>query len=504
MGKLTANAKAQRKFMESDDNRLRVYRNRALDRIRAGMKVSVQTLDKFNISEDEYNKIRIAAGFKKIKLYRPDVQSTKAILAKTNRDAYYKKAIEEERRLANEVKTSERQLKDVHATLEREQSNPSSASISKSTVPMRQVTGKLTLNAIRQYFETQIGKKGFGITSFQKIFGRNPNTGTLNTVLRLMKCDPDDIIKCLKDTQRTIKAIEDAKVSAGTKRGYLEGIYTVLQGFPDIQKEYGLTEQAEIYDKRWREYKGIAETETLDRENTDTVDPFSVIKARVLKKYGKDTQERLFIKIYSELPLRDNLGDVIIVARKEDVVIDKADPMDYLLWNEKADGTCEMTLYISSYKTFQLYGTIEHKISDSLCKELAEDILEHPRDFFFIKNNVYNKLKPSDLTVGEEAIYKDGRMSGFVKDMLVRSGTKSSKNKQGGTHNAGSINLLRHSFISEWYKQHPKASAEERAKISMQFRHSPVTSVKYVRDLGIEKLSKAQLKARLKADVNLD
>ncbi len=512
MPKVSNNTKAQRKFMSNEENVQKVYRKRAIDRISKGNNVSVETLDKFNISEEEFNKIRKDNGFDPIKLYRADVESTKALVAKINREKYYEKAIEEEMKLAQDVRTQEAQLKDIHKTLQRENTNPASASISTAKVQLLKVSGKLTFNDIREYFKTQIGRSKFGITSFNKYFGANPNTGTIHTILKLMKCDPDNIIHCLKDADKTINAINNAKkIKAATKQGYYEAIYTILNGYPNIQKEYQLEKQAELFDKEWRKLKGVAETETLERQDKDTVDAFSAIKAKVLKKFGKDTQERLFIKLYEELPCRDNFGDLMIVSNKKEVEIEKGQEQyknqDYLLWNEEDDGSCEMTIYIQTYKTYELYGVIEHKVSHSLCMEIAEDILQHPRDFLFIKNNVYNKLQPSDLTVGEEALYKDGRMSAFVGDMLLKAGVKKKtpvKNKEGGYHNVGSINLLRHSFISEYHKKNPKASPEDKAKLALQFKHSPITNIKYIREVGIDKLSEAELKARMKKDEKLD
>ena len=62
------------------------------------------------ISEKEYNEIRKKNGLPTRELYGPEVMSTQAVLAKVNRQKYYEKALEEEKKLADSVRTTERQL----------------------------------------------------------------------------------------------------------------------------------------------------------------------------------------------------------------------------------------------------------------------------------------------------------------------------------------------------------------------------------------------------------
>lgn len=197
---------------------------------------------------------------------------------------------------------------------------------------------------------------------------------------------------------------------------------------------------------------------------------------------------------------RDNFGDLQIIFNKKELEIQPGDDnygdQDYLYWDE--DG---MTVYIQRYKTFDLYGVLKVDLSEDLYHMIHESYRRHPRHYLFIQNSIFKKLKPRSKPVGPEALYAGGALSSFVGDMLKKAGVKKEQtNAEGGKHNAGSINLLRHSKISEYERNHPNMTAEDRARLALEFKHSPITSQKYVRKLGIDKLSTSELKRRSAQD----
>ena len=501
------NRLAQNKFMK--ENKDKVYRKRAIKRIEEGKTVSLETLKKFDISVNEFNSLRKKNGYDTVTFYDETVESTKAVVAEINRKKYYEKALQEETKIAQSVKTSQVKLKDIHDSLDREPTNPSSAAISDALVEQIQVDGKLTFTAIREYFKTQIGKPKFSITTFNKVFGTKDNgTGVINTVLNLVNVKPDDIVNgLLSKSKNTSQKILNADVSKGTKKSYFEAIWTIMHGFPNIIADYKLEKHDSLFEAEWRSIKGEAESDFIQRQQTESVDPFSDIKAKILKKYKFGTQEYLYINLYDELPCRDDFGDVMLIEDKEELnkdFISKTGKyygfQNVMYWNGEVGNKVELVIYLMVYKTFKLYGTIKHTVSQKLASQIIDDILNKPRDFLFIRKAIYNKLKEKDNTVGEESIYTDGRMTQFVKDMLVASGIKETTNSKGGSHNKGSINLLRHAKISEFHMKKPQASPEEKADLAKQFNHSPVTSLTYIRKVGIDKLSSDEIEKRMKFD----
>jgi len=246
------------------------------------------------------------------------------------------------------------------------------------------------------------------------------------------------------------------------------------------------------------------------------VDEFSIIKEAVISSHPPGSQEALLMHIYQELPLRSDFGDIKIVPTRKDInepehkLPDGQFDQNYLILPPK--GRAEVV--INMYKTASRYGPIDEKMSAKLSDMLRKSVKDKPRKYLFIKDSVFNALKPDSYRAGSAALYKDGDMSAFLSRALEiaskyceqidpKTGkrrcefTKSTREQiaeSGRAHNAGAFNLLRHSYVSEQFRKN-KMSAAERTKLAAAMRHSPMVQIAYIREKGIDKLSEAEMKS---------
>ena len=84
-------------------------------------------------------------------------------------------------------------------------------------------------------------------------------------------------------------------------------------------------------------------------------------------------------------------------------------------------------------------------------------------------------------------MFGKGKMSNYVNKMLTKAGVKKEKSDPDyqPNFNVGSINLLRKSYVTKALKD-PSLSELYREKLALAMKHSPDTSVKYLRETGVK------------------
>lgn len=483
------NLLAQQKFLADDKKRHSVYRKRAIKRIASGQSVSAATLDKYEIGDPEYNRIRAANGYSRVKVYRETTAKTEAVNAKINREQIIQKALEDEMAIAENVRTTQQQLNGFHNRLRADHGIPASTAKSKADVPILQSDAPITYDVLRGYLKSQIGTEKFSNATFEKYFGKTPNAGSMRRLLNLLGCDPDNIVKCFRNTKKVISTIDRMEVADATKQQYYSGIYVMFGKYPN--KQLLTKAQMDKYDERFKDLRDKADIAYKDKQDTDTNDLFSTLRDKILKVFKFGTQEYLFIKLFEEQPLRDNLGDVLIFHGKKSVLKTQFitpggkhyDDFDVLFWDidTKSKTHGQMTLYIKTHKTRNKYGMLTHILSRNLTDEIEEDLRVKKREHLFIKNEIYQKLKPRSRVVDSKGLYAGGAMSSFITSMLKKAGIKAEANEHGGTNNGGGVNLLRHAWVTEWHKNNPNATAQQKQDLAKKMAHTPMTNLGYIR-----------------------
>jgi hypothetical protein len=127
-----------------------------------------------------------------------------------------------------------------------------------------------------------------------------------------------------------------------------------------------------------------------------------------LETYGQDSQEYLIVRLYGEMPARDDYSGILYAENKNNI----DDTKNYIVV-PKGNVCCEVI--INEFKTASIYGTIQKKLSN-----ITSQLLRR-----FIKNKkivVGGNIFPNNL----------GR---FISKMNKKIGEKG-------------INFIRHSIIS--------------------------------------------------------
>ena len=186
------------------------------------------------------------------------------------------------------------------------------------------------------------------------------------------------------------------------------------------------------------------------QENPEyAVMPFTEYKDKIKKLFKADSKEFLLASLYNEVTCRDNYGGIEIVD--SDKQVDKTNKKNYIVVPKAKSQKC--TVIIQTYKTESRYGTISEKVSTELSKLVRDYMAAH------------------NLTDGD-ALFSNKTMSNFICDM----------NKKVGVVKGGGVNYLRQSKISEMLGKQV-LSPKGRLELALKMRHSPVSQLKYVRQI---------------------
>ena len=370
-----------------------------------------------------------------------------------------------------------------------------------TNIPTR--TG-LTFNDIRNYFKAkQISNpSSFNISTFEGEYGANPGTGTLNKILEIINCKHDaNIIPCLKDSSNLIKKLREAneKITGnpGTLFAKIKLILKILDSYPNILPDFDLFKQREEIKKEFDRLKLMTDVKILTAQQLAQVSPFSEIKSKLVKAYPDQySMERLLLLTYESMPCRDNFGNLFVTDDPDDVLKDETQytvdgvlDQNFIVVNENI-----VQIYLAVYKTSKKYGVLKSapfpkKAADIIRKSLKDKA----RDYFFLQKSHFDAIKETD-SAGDntyDKLYASESLSSFLSAMLKKAKVKQEFDDT--NLNSGAFNLLRHSLISQKFKDDPKMSSEAREKLSRDFQHSPVMSTKYVNELRISEKSDKEL-----------
>ena len=270
----------------------------------------------------------------------------------------------------------------------------------------------------------------------------------INIVFRLTGCT--ELQTCLKTFKKIKKALEESqqiqnpelKYGINSKKGMVQSILFVIDTFkiplkPDIKK---------LYSNYFDELKIASSNLTKMRQNNPeyAVMLFPAYLDKVKEKYGENSKEFLIAKLYSEIPARDNFGNLEIVPtlRQNDNTTD-----NYIV--VPRNKIAPLKVVIQTYKTIARYG----KKIIYLSPELSTMIRQ-----YIITNSLTDKLFP-----------KNGKgLTAFITKM----------NKQVGL--SGGINTLRKMYASTVLSNKDITPAE-RLKLAGEMMHSPIMSLNYER-----------------------
>lgn len=257
--------------------------------------------------------------------------------------------------------------------------------------------------------------------------------------VKITNCD--DVIKCLKRSDLIISDIENGKMQNGnpysnnTKKGLYQTILFIVDRF-------NLNINKQPYKLKFEEAK-IQSMEDNDKKvYEEPVMKFSQFIDKVKREFGEKSKMYAIVKLYDEVPVRDDFQLKVV-----DKVADTKDTnFNYILTYPSKNSK----VILNNFKTKENYGAIKESISKETSKLLRD----------YMKNN--------DIKVGDYLFGSD-KLSSYI----TANNNKLGVNKGFSTY--------RHMKISEELGK--VKSIPERQSLASVMGHSPMTQLKYVRNL---------------------
>jgi len=457
-GKSTA---AMQKLRANPEYKLKEERKRLIQRIKSGTIPRATTLQKYNITMEDVNKIRNDTGLKKIK-----EESFSEIIYKPMNI------------VQQEINT---------ATTEQIEQIQKQAAIKITSNQDKLQTLQEEAKTKYKNFIVNVDKKDlFNVTTVNKWFWKNPGVSNVQKgqprkpsnltkmfgnegkpggyIMRLFNDlldSKNDISKALNI--KTIKEKYKSHISPTTKKayhnesiqGHMSALSIIMREYPafDIKKEH-----KQIYDELQDYINSLSsknQANKLQNQANEIIMPYKDIKKMVLDNPKINSKMKLYMELYEDFPTRDNLGNLLIVKRKitpKDIDnIKELNNGDNLIFIDKD----EITLAFINYKTVSTFGYEYHNFIGKY-KELILKYLENNKSL----THLFGKAK---------------KLSSNVRKMLITAGVK----KKDDHRSIGSINLLRKAFVSQELQNVTKP--EERENIAKMLKHMPATSLKYNR-----------------------
>ena len=346
-----------------------------------------------------------------------------------------------------------------------------------------------TDDTLRTYFGIKIDKDGNRVWRgkgglFFHIFN-NWKDGHCSKDIRPCLGQVDDLLVWLKERQSIWK-------TASSKLAALTPLLVVLGEYPPIRDKPLAKRAVEKIAHLRQDLKSKTRIEQNTRRRQEVVSPFEDIKLAIYDTFQKKNDEPtpngkidkawLYIQLYDECPVRDDLGSLLMVF--EDVPTGITEKVSTNRFHEATkrklnainDGNNiifippemdkPVTLALHRFKTYKTFGIHLKKLSLDLSNEVRLYAAELKGKYLFGK----------------------GKMSNYVSTMLTKAGIKDKRAdpEYKAKVNVGSINVLRKSYISRALND-PSLSEFDREDLAFAMKHSPDTSPKYLREYGLNR-----------------
>lgn len=272
----------------------------------------------------------------------------------------------------------------------------------------------------------------------------NPNTANkykqdIKRFVQITECD--DVIKCLKKSDLIISDIENGKMKNGNpySNNTMKGLYQTILFIID---RFNLSINKAPYKERFEGAKLQSYEDNEKKVFEKPVMKFSNFINKVKEHFGEDSKMYAIVKLYDEVPMRDDFQLKVV-----DKVKDTSDAnFNYIiLYSGKP-----AKVIINNYKTKEMYGSIK--------VNLTKDTSKLMRDYAKVNN-----IKNGDYLFGSD------KLSSYVTPNNNKLGVEKG------------FSTYRHMKISEELDK--VKSIPERQKLAGLMGHSPMTQLKYVRNL---------------------
>ena len=281
------------------------------------------------------------------------------------------------------------------------------------------------------------------IKKLQQLGMKDNNLKTyINSIKQLMRITAcDDLVNCLKDSEKIINLIENGKKKNGSgaySTNSKIGLYQVIVYIIDAFK---LNIDKEPYNKK-RILLKIQDEDRVESNAQKMVSTWDEVLDKVKSKYGIDSKEYLIMRLYERIPARDDFQ--LLVTDQLDGYDNK---INYLVLRMGKPSK----IILHHFKTSDKYG----KASFVLSKELTILINDY---------RIKNKILLNDYLFGNRP------QTGFVSSILKSIGFDDEM-----IYNKTGISFLRKITVSNSKIDTP----EQKLELANNMMHSTNTQKKY-------------------------
>eukprot|EP00873_Tetraselmis_striata_P018093 jgi/Tetstr1/438357/TSEL_026924.t1 len=248
----------------------------------------------------------------------------------------------------------------------------------------------MTLEEIIAKIEALTGRRqvnAHGVTTAKTLSQTTINNyiTTMRCVVKVvMKCSPNDLVKCLREGDKVVRAIESRYTNSSTKRDYFNRIYSPNKYIPEYKAAIGEDALAKYHARMLVHARKVGE-ETTQRAVTGTVLDISVIKLRVpavKEKFGAASAEYIAALLQTNLwGLRAELGTVKVINRESQ---SRTYPNYYL--------SPEGKLVVRKFKTMQQFPDKPYTfpLNESVKRQVEASLAARPRGYLLKQTSVDN------------------------------------------------------------------------------------------------------------------
>lgn len=250
-------------------------------------------------------------------------------------------------------------------------------------------TGAVTTHDVQSYIKNQLNtdleKDGKKVLSKSTI--TQYSTGaSIFLKLGLVKEYTDDIMPFVRDSTNTLKAINARDVSQATKNKDIHSVYNMIKNVPMIRDQVD-KDTLQAYGKDLGKGKKENTNMKYDELQSKRVYIWTDIVENVKNRFGENSIEYLYFKIFEEAPVRTELANIPLVTANDkppqegNYVVVKT--------NKKP-----VKIYLRKYKTHRTYGDKVYTLSDALSKMVFDSLEANPRNTLFpLTKGISNWLK---------------------------------------------------------------------------------------------------------------
>ena len=250
----------------------------------------------------------------------------------------------------------------------------------------------------------------------------------------------------LRDMPKVIKFINDNWNTPNSKNAQIQAIASVLAVLKGYEIEYKFYSDYSTIKRK--EINHEADDNMLSQKESANILPWSDIQ--YLYRQVRDTRDKALIAIYTLLPPRRAEDVSLLTIASEDVGL--STNLNYLIW-DVAEGN--PYIIYNRYKTDKAYGKVKIPVPSSLAVVLAD----------YIRSA---SLNYGDILFGTKSKKYYKNFSEVVSNTFKKySGKKLS------------VNLLRHSYISDIMKKN--LSTNNKNIIAREMGHNFITQASYNR-----------------------